>query len=360
MEELEEVIEEEEKSIEEVRKELIQLEAEGKRPPASRKGNIVLVIGEKPTRIFVIQYYDMYVFMKEEDAPKSMPDNPVGMKVAFKPVRIEENKVVVSHKAIKDYYRTAMERGTILSGKIISLIPSRNSYGFDAIIVCRGDKIFVPANEFVLPSFLKPEEKLGRIVDFQVIKVEGTIYASIKKVFDMRQAQLNNFLESGESFTATVEKVEEFGAFLTYKDNNDLVLRNRDFSTDFTLVKDVLKPGDKVKLKVKYASKYSKKLVVEMAEKYAVKPDINFEDIEIGGQFDGEVITVSTFGCFVRIGAGRDVLCPIDIERREPLERDKVRIEIVVADKKSEKLRGKVIHFIEDKIDLSKYAWLNA
>lgn len=345
---------------EEARKWIVNAEAEGNRPAVTRTGTVCNVVGEGNDRIVIVDYNGIYVYIFNDELLESDADLPnekfVNKRLNFKLIGKHNDKVIGSCKSVLETYKIAMLHGKILKGKILEIKQGRGRHGEYAIVLSKGDKITIPASEFALPTFLTPEEKIGHIVDFVILEVrKNKVIGSTRIVEEYRKEQLKYFFDTGETFKAEVEKTAEFGAFLTYKHNNGLILRNKDFSSNFTYCKEVLEKGDTVNVKIKSINDEANKYVVELVNKYYVEPTIKLEEVERDQEFDGEVVRVEPFGCFVRIGPGRDVLCPINSEKREPVGGDNVRVKIVTSNADSGKLRGQIIKYNDELVDLSEF-----
>lgn len=346
---------------EEARKWILNAEADGLRPATTRVGVIEKVYGTGDDRFVMVNCKDNYVFIFDDqllpEQRKMTNEKLAGQKIRFKLIGKHEDKLIGSSTYIKDMYFNLMNQGKILTGKVKEIRSGKTKHGEYAIITSKGDDILIPASEFAMPSFLSPEERIGKIMDFVVCEVRpsGKIIGSTRIVSEYREEQLNYFCDIGETFKAEVEKVAPFGAFLTYKHNNGLVLRNKDFSLNYTDCKDVLEKGDKVNVKIKNISKTSGKIIVELVNKFTIEPTLKIEDIQVEQEFDGEVVEVEPFGCFVRICPGQDVLCPVNAEKREPVIGDMVKVKITVANTERMKLRGQIIKYNDVSLDLSKY-----
>lgn len=169
------------------------------------------------------------------------------------------------------------------------------------------------------------------------------VLGSRKKHLENKRDQLIETLENGELIEATVFKVEPFGCYLRCADV-PLILRNKDFSTDYTPVMDVLQKGDVISCKLTEISK-TKRIFVEPETKYTSEKTENVE-FEVGQRVAGIITTVTAFGYFVRISSGLDVLCPID--GFELNKRSKVLIEIKQI-RDDGRYRGKILgQYFED------------
>lgn len=336
---------------------LIDEEADGKRPSITRTGTITAVAGKDDNRYYVIELYNEYFYMFNEEAPKAVQEapRPIGMKVQFKISGRYQDKIIVSNKAIKEYYMKALASSKIMQGRIIDVKDGAKTYSKYAIVMSKGDTILIPSSQFAYPSVIPIDKLIGHLISFVVIDVnEKGVIASSKVVSQYHESQLNHFYKTGESFRAKVESVNHFGATLTYKNNCSLLLRNRDFSSNYTSCKDILAVGDTIYVKLKEISR-SNKYIVEMVQKYNAAPALEYDDIKPQQQFEGEVVRVDAFGAFVRIAVGRDVLCPINFDKREPVIGNKVQIEIVVSNAELGRLRGKILKYKDEIPDLSEF-----
>lgn len=338
------------------------------KPPVTRKARIEKVVGEGKDRIYVLMYHDIPFFMFNEEAPlglqKMKKDEAIGKIVPFKICGVYEDKYLVSYRKIEEFYKIMSARSKIIKGKISKVIltsreDQTDKYSKSALVSSKGDEIKIPAREFVYPNIMPLEAVEGHVCEFivkDVYRKEGKlqVIGSIKDVRNYRNEQLNYFFENGISFKAVVEKVEHFGAYLTYKHNNVLILRNKDFSSNYTACKDILSPGDTIEVKIKNKTEDGR-YIVEMLQKYNVEPSLDLSDITPTQTYNGEVRQVNTFGAFVHIATGRDVLCPISFGAREPIIGDNVDIEIVVSNKELGHLRGKIIKYNDDIPDLTEF-----
>lgn len=313
--------------------------------------------------------------MFNEEAPKRIQkkENVIGEKVSFKVIGKSEDKIIVSNKEILEFYKIAAARHKIMSGKILEILPGEDKYSREAKLISKGDIIYVKNEDFAFPYGIHPDNRIGHIIDFVVKEVaNGKIYASTKIVSEYRNAQLEYFHENDMTFKTQVEKVELQGALLTYKNNNSLILRNRDFSSNYTSCRDILSKGDTIEVKIKEIIHPVKekprigdiprnsdtplpRIIAELVKKYNVEPTLDLEDIFPEQVYEGEITTVEAFGAFVHIAIGRDVLCPINFEKREPIIGEKVQVQIVVSNKELGRLRGKIVKYNDEIPDLSEF-----
>ena len=346
---------------EEARKWIIEQEATGNRPPTTRKGIIEDLVGQGEERIAIINYFGIYIYIFNDSLTKTsqtLPDEKLkGKSVKFKIAGKYNDKYIGSCTDIIDFYKLAMAHGRIMTGKLIELKPSRNNkYEKEATILSKGDLVYVKAGDLALPQYVNAEAYINKNVDFIVreVKENGKVYVSTLLSYDHRKQQLDYFYDIGKSFKATVLEVKNFGAFLLYKNNVTLILRNKDFSSNYTACKKVLESGDIVDVKIREIDE-NHKYVVELVDKFEAKQTKKIDEFKEGDEIIGEVTTVEPFGCFVNISPGIDVLCPISRDKREPVEGDNVKIAITATHSDKNKIRGKIIKFNDNLPDLSAY-----
>lgn len=349
-------------NAEEARAWIVEQEAIGNRPPTTRKGTIESLIGEGDDRIAIINYLGIYVYIFNDSLTKNLKNSSdetlKGKAIKFKLAGKYNDKYIGSCTDIVDYYKLALAHGNIMTGKLIEIKPSKNrKYEKEATILSKGDLVYVEAGDLALPQYVSPENCINKNLDFVVreVKENGKVYVSTLIPYEYRKQQLDYFYDIGKSFKATVSEVKNFGAFLLYKNNVTLVLRNKDFSSNYTACKKVLEPGDIVDVKIKEITPDEHKYVIELVEKFEAKQTTKVDEIKKDEEYTGEVVTVEPFGCFVNISPGIDVLCPISRDKREPVEGDNVKIKITATHSNENKVRGTIIKYNDNLPDLSAY-----
>lgn len=187
---------------------------------------------------------------------------------------------------------------------------------------------------------------VGQEIYFTVKEVDeenNIVYCSRKEAQELMEEGIIERLKNGEIFEATIAGIVRYGA---YVDINGIyaLLRNVDFSDDHVKVGDVLKVGDKIKVKLQNVSE-NKRLRVEAVEKYELKTVMNFDAFERDQVVLGVVNGVKPWGAYVTIAPGLDALCPIpSIGEIEEGTRVSFRITQVQKDKK--RVRGKIVRIL--------------
>lgn len=205
-------------------------------------------------------------------------------------------------------------------------------------------RVVIPQSELDIIYQPRITEYFGKDVTALIKDVDDKnkiILGSRKANLERKRDRLIEELQTGKTIDATVYKVAAFGCYLRYMDV-PLILRNKDFSTDFTPVIDVLKRGNVITCKLVEVSP-TKRIFVQPEPKFA--SDKEERTFEVGQKLVGPITTITGFGYFVRIGAGIDVLCPID--GFEFNKQDKVVIELKQV-KEDGRIRGKILRKYEE------------
>ena len=183
----------------------------------------------------------------------------------------------------------------------------------------------------------------------------GHWYGSTHAAYAFHKSQLRKLYEEGSTIRAKVVRLEQYGAILEYKDDVLVTLRNKDFAEDYTPCRDKLQIGDSLLLKIVEFSETGKYIFVAPVTKYKDPEPFDTATLEQGSVMDGEVISLSSFGAFVRIGPGTDVLCPIQFGKKEPCVGDKVKVSVEVRNPETGRVKGFIQSYVEDLPDLSDF-----
>lgn len=297
------------------------------------------------------------VYMDEQEAPDwvvtGKAEELIGREIAFKPLLTRNKKIFVSYKFCADMYRIAMMNDEVFSGTYTTVYQNEDIEKAYILVSSHGDTLIMPLKEFsvfgvprYLPLILK------RRCDFKVIRVDddGKVYVSAAKIeAERRDAVIKELEEHPEGIQAEISKVKGFGAYLTYKDV-PLVLRNKDFSLDYTPVQDVKKAGDAMIVKLTELSE-KRRIFVEPVQKYKSPSEIRSEMFEKDQIVMGTVNGTTMSAVYIRITPGVDVMCPNPEGMRDLVKGDKVRVRLtsVRTDVKDglplTRIKGRVIGF---------------
>lgn len=260
-------------------------------------------------------------------------------------------------KEILEQLKTLQAEGKVLKGRV-KLVEEhnkdhQNKYGTDILQLelTSGLKGIIKREDLdvrVIKQSLVPY--VGKQVRFIIkdIEEDGTLICSRKEVKEAQRDELIKKLEAGETFDARITHIERFGAYCNIE-GTSVVLRNMDFSDDHTIISDIYKVGDSIKVKLhKVAS--TKRILVEAVEKYCNPTAVDFDTFATNQVVYGRIRTVRTWGCYVNIAPGLDALAPIpdtfDVE-----EGMTVLLRTTKVDPEQRRVRGKVIQIVNEDDD---------
>lgn len=188
----------------------------------------------------------------------------------------------------------------------------------DAVLVdYEGRRVYIPREELewrpVTGSLIR---FIGEPIAFKVIRYdeeEDMFIGSAKEINELLRDKLADEMTDGKPREAVVQTLLRFGAYVTI-DGHSTLLRNQDFSTDYTAVQDVLNVGDTIEVElVEYTE--DKNLNIQAVEKYRNKNiAMAIEDLEEGQPVLGTVQDITFLkeghAVFTRIAPGLDAISP--------------------------------------------------
>jgi len=249
-----------------------------------------------------------------------------------------------------------MENKTVLKGKVKVI-------GYDETF--KTDVLRLEMNNG-LSGFIKREDLdiretkqslvpyVGKTVKFIIKEImeDGTLICSRKEIKEQERAELVAKLEAGEEFDAKITHIEKYGGYLSIN-GVSVMLRNMDFSNDHTILKDMHKVGDVLKVKLLKITSTGR-ILVEAVEKYCNPTEVDFDSFASNQVVLGRVRTIKTWGCYVCVAPNLDALAPIPENLNVELEEGmSVRFKISKVDHENHRIRGKVLEIIDENDDFS-------
>lgn len=240
---------------------------------------------------------------------------------------------------IIEEFKKHLENGEPMTGIVKMVSPTEGlllEYG--ALIV------IVPPNE--IEAFQEVDQfpfLAGREIEFKVLSVddkEGVVIASRKQAQQENYEEVYQKLINGEALEGVITNIVSFGAYVEIKGVPGL-LKNYNFASDTTLIREIKSEGDKVLVKFHKQSD-SGKIQFVAAEKYCSPTSLKFEDFEKGQSIVGTVCSIKPFGIFVRIAADVDALCPFPEMENEVEENCKVSVVITRIREEEKRIAGKI------------------
>lgn len=235
----------------------------------------------------------------------------------------------------------------ILKGKAIAVKYNKQLQKDTLIVRSKNLTVAIPDNEIdIEKEWNSLTGFLGREIHFLLTdEIDGLKLASRKEVQKLKRDTVISSLQNGEIMNAKVINLLKYGAYLEIEGVLTVLLKNADFSTGFIAVKEVLKKGDSIKVKLKKVQQKNK-ILVQNAVMYTPDTDKYFEKIEVDMPLVGIVKTLRPDLCFVNLYPGVDGLAsiPFHLEIDEGM---KVVFEVKKIDKLNKKIRGKVVSIKE-------------
>lgn len=233
---------------------------------------------------------------------------------------------------------------------------SLNPDGDAVLVEYDGVRVYIPREELEYrPSSGSLARFIGESIPFKVVRYDeeaDMFIGSAKEMDELMRDKLASEMEDGEGRKAVVQTVLRFGAYVTINGHSTL-LRNQDFSTDYTAVRDVLKPGDTIEVKlVEYTDE--KNLNIEAVEKFRNKNiALAIEDLEEGQPVLGTVQDITFLkeghAVFTRIAPGLDAISPTP-ENIDINVGDKVIFMLTQLNYEENKVRGYIIRKSQSEI----------
>ena len=217
-----------------------------------------------------------------------------------------------------------------------------------AWVESEGKRILIPASELELFSIRgNLNHYVGQqvtFVDYRFDTKRNLYIGSCRPVKEQLRDQLIKALELGETFEATVTRLVYFGAYLTINGVR-VILRNQDFSDDYTTVGDIHEVGDKIKVRL-HRINQNQKINVEVVERHQTASSITIADFEPQTVVYGLIRSIKSWGCFVNIAPNLDAICPIPSQFKV-YEGMKVAFKINQVRISESKVRGKIVRIID-------------
>lgn len=263
-------------------------------------------------------------------------------------------------------FKELMEKGTILQGRV-KLVQFDKTLNSDILLLdLNGVKAIIKKEDFdvkVTKQSLVPF--VGAVLKFVIIDIteDGTLLCSrklvkelerdvlIEKMEESKKAEEEGRTEDVEVFEGKIVNIQKFGAYLNVK-GTTVVLKNIDFSIDYTSVADLHKVGDVVKVKLNRVTS-TKKILVEAVEKYCNPTSVDFSTFSSEQVVLGRIRTIKPWGCYVCIAPNLDALAPVpdltDYEVEEGMSvLFKIKQVIPATEGVEGRVRGKILEVVKD------------
>ena len=309
-------------------------------------------------RLFEVVSKEKKFYLPASEAPNALAAKKklseiLGNEVRFVVTEVKGDRTYCSYRKIYETYAQNIEDKLVMHGTVLGVRPDRNDYHNTCLIISRGNEIFYmnQADIDLIPPGRSIYSYVGHTINFVILRIDeenDMVFVSHKVLREPVRDKAIEAMQKGEAMDATVVRLFAWGARLMCL-GVPVIMRNKDFSTDYTRVDAVYKIGDEVKVKLVEVSP-SKRIFVCPEEKYTTPANTNFNLLKPDMIVKGKVSSVTSFGIFVNIMPGIDALCGMPRELREPARDDVVTIRIQKLFPENHRVRGVITGFVMDDI----------
>lgn len=230
----------------------------------------------------------------------------------------------------------------VLNGKVTAIKYIKQLDKECLVIMCKNRKVIMPCDQIdVEREWINLDGFLGRVLYFVPIEIDGhMLVVSRKKLQEDKRDIVLRELHEGKEFDAVVINTLKYAAYVEVEGVLTGLLKNKDFSDELISVKEAVRKGGKVKVRMKPGSTDDKLLLVA-AEKYVSNKSAFFDIYKVDDEIPGIVKTLRADKCFINLIPGIDGLA--NVPNFEIDEDVAVNFRITKIDKEAQRVRGKVI-----------------
>jgi len=221
----------------------------------------------------------------------------------------QDGNVVLTRKPLEEQKLWDELEQTRIQGEIIEIpIIEASQYGIYGKL--KGIKGFIPRNQISINRNVDPSEYVGKTLKVKILETKNkkgrrqlvlTSRAVEKLEKEAKDKEVWETIKEGEIYEGTVKNLQDYGAFVEINGIDGLLHINEIAWTRIKHPSEVLKPGDKINVKVKNVDKENKRL--SLSYKATVKsPWAKFLDkYQKGDTVTGVVTRIVDFGAFVKV-----------------------------------------------------------
>ena len=241
----------------------------------------------------------------------------------------QDGNVVLTRKPLEEQKIWDDLEQLRINGEIVEIpIIEASQYGIYGKL--KGIKGFIPRNQISIKRNVDPSEYVGKNLKVKILETKNkkgrrqlvlTSRAVEKLEKEARDKEAWENIQEGEIYEGTVKNLQDYGAFVEINGIDGLLHINEIAWTRIKHPSEVLKPGDKINVKVKSVDKENKRL--SLSYKATVKsPWAKFLDKHQKGDIVTGVVTrIVDFGAFVKVD---DIECLLHIKDLDWARTEKV------------------------------------
>lgn len=221
----------------------------------------------------------------------------------------EKEELVVSKKAVDsekawDDLKAKMESGEIIEAEVKDIVKG-------GLVVDVGLRGFIPASMVGLGFIEDFSDYKGRTLQLKVMELDkekNKVILSHKAVLEEeaknRKMAVIAGIQPGQVLEGTVQRLTDFGVFVDIGGVDGLVHISELAWNRVEKPSDVVKEGEKVKVKVLKVDKENERVSLSIKETQQGPWDIAAQNFKKGDVVSGTVKRLASFGAFVEIAPG--------------------------------------------------------
>ncbi|EFC32820.1 ribosomal protein S1 [Campylobacter jejuni subsp. jejuni 414] len=316
----------------------------------------VKVVGKNKGGLIVVDENDVEFFLPKSQYGFKETNNIIGKTFKVKIIKIDkdEQSIIVSRKKIldderrkrKELINNVAQQEDLIEG-IVKKITTYGMFvdvgGVDGLVHYSEISYKGPVN----PGTLYKE---GDKVSVKVIKYDKErkhLSLSIKAALPDPWSEIKDSLDIGDTIKVIVSNIEPYGAFVDLGNDIEGFLHISEISWDKNIKnpKNYINKGQEIDVEVIEINPNERRLRVSLRNLLSRPFDEFMKSYKIGDVVEGEIISVTSFGAFVKLGGIEGLLHNEDAfwDRSDKCkdkfsQGDKIKVKIIKIDKEDQKI----------------------
>ncbi|HDZ5084899.1 TPA: 30S ribosomal protein S1 [Campylobacter jejuni] len=316
----------------------------------------VKVVGKNKGGLIVVDENDVEFFLPKSQYGFKETNNIIGKTFKVKIIKIDkdEQSIIVSRKKIldderrrrKELINNVAQQEDLIEG-IVKKITTYGMFvdvgGVDGLVHYSEISYKGPVN----PGTLYKE---GDKVSVKVIKYDKErkhLSLSIKAALPDPWSEIKDSLDVGDTIKVIVSNIEPYGAFVDLGNDIEGFLHISEISWDKNIKnpKNYINKGQEIDVEVIEINPSERRLRVSLRNLLSRPFDEFMKSYKIGDVVEGEIISVTSFGAFVKLGGIEGLLHNEDAfwDRSDKCkdkfsQGDKIKVKIIKIDKENQKI----------------------
>ncbi|WP_323702319.1 30S ribosomal protein S1 [Mammaliicoccus sp. Dog046] len=259
-----------------------------------------------------------------------------------------------------------LEKDEVISAEVTEVVKG-------GLVVDAGIRGFIPASLISVNYIDDFSDYLGKVLDLKVEELDQTnnrVILSHKKVeqeaLSSKKEELLNNISQGDVLEGKVARLANFGAFIDLGGVDGLVHVSEISHDHVKTPEEVVKVGDKVKVKVRAVDREAERISLSIKDTLPSPFEQIDSQFNVGDIVPGKVVRLAQFGAFVEIANGIQGLVHISQishehigNPEEVLEKGQdVQVKILAIDKDDQRVSLSIKDTIEQENDYDE-SYLN-